>query len=81
MTLFLKSMSLCKTPLDDTKKCEKWNKEFASEKQLRMHMKKHMAISTNFICNECERTFDGEWKLNAHRKNHKKFSCDQCENS
>ena len=32
-------------------------------------------------CNECERTFDGEWKLNAHRKNHKKYQCDQCEKS
>ena len=80
-TLSKKYESLCKTPEDVMKKCEKCNKEFASEKHLRMHIKTHKATSSNFTCTECEKTFDGEWKLNAHRKTHKNYPCDQCEKS
>ena len=33
------------------------------------------------VCNECDKTFSDEWKLNAHKKTHKKFPCDRCEKS
>ena len=32
-----------------------------------------------FQCDECERNFKEEWKLNAHIKSHEKYSCDHCD--
>ena len=31
-----------------------------------------------FECDECGKHVDDKWKLEAHKKNHKKFECDQC---
>ena len=33
------------------------------------------------MCTECEKSFDKEWKLNAHMKVHQKYSCEKCEKS
>ena len=34
-----------------------------------------------FECEFCEKTFNEEWKMDAHVKLHKKYSCDKCEKS
>ena len=31
--------------------------------------------------NECEKSFDQVWKLNAHKKVHEKYACEKCEKS
>ena len=58
--------------------CEKCSREFESLKDQKEHMKKHRNPTT-FECNECERKFDEEWKLCAHKKNHLKYPCNLCD--
>ena len=34
-----------------------------------------------YHCDECEKVLNEEWKLNAHKKKHKNFKCNQCSKS
>ena len=34
-----------------------------------------------FKCDDCEKSFNEEWKLNAHKKSHAVHYCDHCEKS
>ena len=43
------------------------------------HNKNQHKSNAKLKCDECERNFDEEWKLNAHIKIHKKYNCDQCD--
>ena len=40
--------------------------------------KEHRVNSDTFMCDQCDKEFDEEWKLCIHLKKHKKYSCDQC---
>ena len=32
-----------------------------------------------FACDECDKSFNQEWKLNAHKNTHKMHTCEQCD--
>ena len=51
------------------------------KKHLMRHCKTQHITSGQVMCTECEKSFDKEWKLNAHMKVHQKYSCEKCEKS
>ena len=55
-------------------RCEQF---FESLTDLKDH-KEHRVNSDTFMCDQCDKEFDKEWKLCIHLKKHKKYSCDQC---
>ena len=59
--------------------CEKCEENFESFREMRNHVRKHRTKDDSLKCNECDRFFNEEWKLNAHKKNHHKHSCDRCD--
>ena len=60
-------------------RCKKCEKEFESPNDLRMHVNEHKIEKDTFKCNLCGRSFNEEWKLNAHDKSHHQHSCDICD--
>ena len=57
---------------------EKCNQNFKSLTDLNDHKNEHRVNSDTFKCDQCDKEFNGEWKLCAHLKNHKKYTCEQC---
>ena len=47
---------------------------------IKPHMKKHRS-SKSIKCEKCEKTFDEEWKMRAHLKNHREHVCETCDKS
>ena len=62
-------------------KCNKCDQEFANAHSLKTHKKIHAQSCMPLRCDDCEKTFNEEWKLTAHIRTHKKYSCDQCDKS
>ena len=74
----------------DSLNCEKCNKEFKKQKQLTVHLWRHLGI---FSCRDCDKRFSSLSGLKLHgQKNHsnkddfelemvksKKFTCDLCQ--
>ena len=60
-------------------KCKKCEKEFETFREMSNHVRTHKSNNDSFNCNKCDRTFDEEWKLNAHNKGYHKHSCDHCD--
>ena len=50
-------------------KCEQCDDTFESLPDLKKHQHTHKAVKRTYKC---------EWKMQAHRKKHKKFDCDKC---
>ena len=42
------------------------------------HKDEHQIKQDVFNCSKCDKTFNEDWKLNAHMKLHKNYQCDQC---
>ena len=64
-------------------RCNMCDEEFESIGVLNTHRKNdHQTQSYEmFKCDECKRCFNEEWKLSAHLKCHKKYTCNQCDKS
>ena len=67
------------------KKCEIYQckiceEGYASKREFMKHKKCHMSVLPGKSkCDDCDKTFNEKWKLNAHVKIHKKFPCEKCE--
>ena len=67
------------------KKCEIYQckiceEGFASKREFMKHKKCHMSVLPGKSkCDDCDKTVNEQWKLNAHVKIHKKFPCEKCE--
>jgi hypothetical protein len=59
-------------------RCNTCKKDFESFKDLKKHKSEHETQNEIFTCSLCERTFNEDWKMNAHMKMHKNYNCDQC---
>ena len=69
----------CRINTKTTFKCNNCDEVFVSLGDLKKHRKRHNSNQVMFQCDECERNFKEEWKLNAHIKSHEKYSCDHCD--
>ena len=49
--------------------------------RLKTHTLDHGSPSGFYKCDQCNKEFNEEWKMSAHRKIHTKYQCDQCEKS
>jgi hypothetical protein len=51
---------------------------FESQTDLKKQKDDHKINNEINHCDECEKVFNEEWKLSAHKKTHKNFKCNQC---
>ena len=58
-------------------KCDECDFVVGNISELRKHKNIHKGIE-KFCCCVCSQDFDEEWKMEAHKKKHKSFACDQC---
>ena len=58
-------------------KCDVCDLVFGNLSELRKHKNLHKGVE-KFGCCVCCQEFDEEWKMEAHKKKHKLFACDQC---
>ena len=79
-TLHKKYDMMMKKPFgsDAVKMCNACGVSMNTAREYKDHMRCYHS-KESMKCSECERIFDEEWKLNAHLKKHKEFSCQQCE--
>ena len=47
-------------------KCNLCDKDFETNKDIKEHRRSQHASDGKFTCDECNKLFDEEWKLNAH---------------
>ena len=78
--------SKCKCKVGEEKentnfKCIKCDKCFTKFKDFKKHKGEHKLENEIFKCGQCGRTFDEDWKMNAHMKTHNNYNCGQCEKS
>ena len=59
--------------------CVTCKKKFDSRIALEKNNKIHKLDKGTFKCDGCERLFNEEWKMNAHKKTHIKHVCDECD--
>ena len=61
-------------------KCKKCDEELESVIELKKHKEEHDSCQEKFQCEECEKVFKENGKLEEHVKRvHTKFECDECD--
>jgi hypothetical protein len=58
--------------------CYKWDTSFGTFNELKKHKSEHEPQYEVNKCGQYEKTFDEEWKMNAHMKSYKNYPCSQC---
>ena len=59
-------------------RCNNCKQSFQTLKDFKKHKEEHHSKQDVFNCSKCDKTFNEDWKLNAHMKLHKNYQCDQC---
>ena len=59
--------------------CDVCKQEYKTARDLKIHNKTHRPNISSFKYEICEKLFDENWKMMAHKKTHHGNSCDKCE--
>ena len=60
-------------------KCNFCEQQFEMQGDVKKHRTKQLVSVGMFSCDECDMLFSEKWKLKAHVRSHKRFSCELCD--
>ena len=64
---------------EEKKMCKNCEKNLTNVKNLKKHRSDKDSCKGVFKCDMCEKEFNKEWMMNAHKNNHRIHKCDRCD--